>query len=236
MNTTTKAVQAEAAWEITRISLLIHRAIRPSIDTLHQQSIDNNNEISIDNRPIPNTTVQAEAAWEITRISLLIHRAIRPSIDTLHQQSIDNNNEISIDNRPIPNTTVSEKDKFDNQLLTPDEFGIFRDPDGYKKAIDGRTLRLSREDIADNLQTTNGADNLFMHHRNNPEQKATKEFYDTACGIDNSFIQKSRHPTQTSIDVAVPTSVARQPEFGRRTYDLYGNMEFYWEEKDEYGV
>ncbi|KAF3605400.1 hypothetical protein DY000_02047829 [Brassica cretica] len=111
-----------------------------------------------------------------------------------------------------------------------------RDPDGYKKAIDGRTLRLSREDIADNLQTTNGADNLFMHHRNNPEQKATKEFYDTACGIDNSFIQKSRHPTQTSIDVAVPTSVARQPEFGRRTYDLYGNMEFYWEEKDEYGV
>ncbi|WZZ60385.1 hypothetical protein YC2023_060492 [Brassica napus] len=155
--------------------------------------------------------VQAEVAWEITRISLLIHRAIRPSIDTLHQQSINNNNETTIDNRPIPNTTVSKKDKFDNQFLTLDEFGIFRDPDGYTKAIDGRTLHLSREDIADILQTTNGADNLFMHHRNNPEQKATKEFYDTAGGIDNSFIQKSHHPTQTSIDVAVPTSVARQP-------------------------
>ncbi|KAG2288289.1 hypothetical protein Bca52824_047893 [Brassica carinata] len=33
----------------------------------------------------------------------------------------------------------------------------------------------------------------------------------------------------------VPT-VARQPEFGKRAYDLYGNMKFYWEEKDEYEV
>ncbi|KAF3606565.1 hypothetical protein DY000_02047840 [Brassica cretica] len=72
-------------------------------------------------------------------------------------------------------------------------------------------------------------------------QKATKEFYDTAGGIDNIFIQKSRHPTQTSIDVAVPTSVdvavptsvARQPEFGRRAYDLYGSRKLYLEEKDE---
>ncbi|KAF3557277.1 hypothetical protein F2Q69_00012627 [Brassica cretica] len=60
-----------------------------------------------------------------------------------------------------------------------------------------------------------------MHHRNNPEQKATKEFYDTTGVIDNNFIQKSRHPTQTSIDVAVPTSVDRQPEFSRRAFDLY---------------
>ncbi|KAF2609015.1 hypothetical protein F2Q68_00044343 [Brassica cretica] len=149
--------------------------------------------------------VQAEVAWERTRTSHPIGRAIRPSIETLHQQSIDNNNSTSIDNRPIPNTTVSEKDKFDNQFLTPDEFG-------------------------------NGADNMFMHHRNNPGQKATKKFYDTAGGIDNSFIQKSRHPTQTSIDIAAPTSVARQPGFGRRAYDLYGNRKFYWEEKDEYGV
>ncbi|KAF3589565.1 hypothetical protein F2Q69_00030737 [Brassica cretica] len=75
-----------------------------------------------------------------------------------------------------------------------------------------------------------------MHHRNNLEQKATNEFYDTAGGIDNIFIQKSRHPTQTSIDIVVPTSVAKQPEFGRRAYDCYGSRKFYWEEKDEYGV
>ena len=46
--------------------------------------------------------------------------------------------------------------------MTPNEFGIFRDPDGYAIAIDGRTLHVSREDIADILQTANGADNLFV--------------------------------------------------------------------------
>ncbi|KAF3511542.1 hypothetical protein F2Q69_00007476 [Brassica cretica] len=133
-------------------------------------------------------------------------------------------------------TTVNEKDKFDNQYRTPDEFCIFRDPDGYAKAIDGRTLYVSREDIANILQTANGADNLFVHHNNNPEQKATKEFYDTTGGIDKRFRQRSCHTTQQSIDVNVPTSVDRRPKFGRRAFDFYGTRKFYWEEKDEYGV
>ena len=74
-----------------------------------------------------------------------------------------------------------------------------------------------------------------MHQRSNREQKTTKEFYDTAGGIENSFKQRSRHTTHPSINIDVPT-VARQPEFGERAYDLYGNKKFYWEEKDEYGV
>ena len=98
------------------------------------------------------------------------------SIDKLPQHSIDINNTTSIDNHPIPNITVSKKDKLDNLYLTPDEFGIFRDPNGFAKAIDGHTLHVSREDIADILRTTNGADNLFMHQRSNCEQKTTKEF------------------------------------------------------------
>ncbi|KAF3573201.1 hypothetical protein F2Q69_00059108 [Brassica cretica] len=110
------------------------------------------------------------------------------------------------------------------------------DSDGYAKAIEGRTLHVSREDIADILQTANGADNLFMHQHSNPEHKVTKEFYDTAGGIDNCFIQISRHPTQTSIDVAIPTSVDRQPEFCRRAFDSHGTRRFYWEEKDQYGI
>ncbi|KAF3526779.1 hypothetical protein F2Q69_00045965 [Brassica cretica] len=111
------------------------------------------------------------------------------------------------------------------------EFGIFRDPDGYAKAIDGHTLHVSRNDIADILLTANGANTMFMHQRSNPEHKATKESYDTAGGIDNGFIQRSRHTTHPSIDVDAPTSVARQPEFDRRAYDFYGNRKFYWEEK-----
>ena len=74
-----------------------------------------------------------------------------------------------------------------------------------------------------------------MHQRSNREQKTTKEFYDTAGGIENSFKQWSLHTTHPSINIDVPT-VARQPEFGKRAYDHYGNMKFYSEEKDESGV
>ncbi|KAF2533620.1 hypothetical protein F2Q70_00029743 [Brassica cretica] len=57
-----------------------------------------------------------------------------------------------------------------------------------------------------------------------------------AGGIDKSLKQKTRHPTQPSIDVDVPTSVDKRPEFGRRAFDLLGTRRFYWEEKDEYGI
>ncbi|KAF3500651.1 hypothetical protein F2Q69_00042208 [Brassica cretica] len=152
---------------------------------------------------------QAEDVWERTRTIQSIDTRHPQSIDKLPQQSIDINNTTSIDNHPISKTTVSEKDKFDNQYLTPDEFDI--------------------------LQTANGADNLYMHQRSNHEQNTTKEFYDTAGGIEKIFKQQSRHTTHPSINIDVP-KVARQPEFGKRAYDLYGNRKFYWEEKDEYGI
>ncbi|KAF3542374.1 hypothetical protein DY000_02008272 [Brassica cretica] len=63
-----------------------------------------------------------------------------------------------------------------------------------------------------------------------------QKFYDAAGGIDKSFKLRSRHPTRPSIDVDVPTSVDRQPEFGRRAFDFHGTQSFYWEEKDQYGV
>ncbi|KAF2578681.1 hypothetical protein F2Q68_00004525 [Brassica cretica] len=54
----TDQIQAEAAWERTRFSHPIDRAIHPSIDTRRPQSIDINNTMSIDNRSIPITTVK----------------------------------------------------------------------------------------------------------------------------------------------------------------------------------
>ncbi|KAG5411073.1 hypothetical protein IGI04_007392 [Brassica rapa subsp. trilocularis] len=109
------------------------------------------------------------------------------------------------------------------------------DPDGYARAIDGCKLNVSRKDIADILQTANGAENLFVHQCNIPkyQHKDTKEFYDTSGGIDKSFKQRSRHPTRPSIDVDVPTSVDRRPEFGRRAFDFYGTRKFYSEEKND---
>ena len=111
----------------------------------------------------------------------------------------------SIDIRPKTKLTVSENPNFDNQYLTPDKLGIFRDPDGYARAIDGHALQVSRKDIADILQMANGADNLFMQQRTAPahQQRVIKEFYDTAGGIDKRFKQKYRHPTRPSIDVDV---------------------------------
>ncbi|KAF3551886.1 hypothetical protein DY000_02008305 [Brassica cretica] len=61
--------------------------------------------------------------------------------------------------------------------------------------------------------------------------KGTKEFYDTAGCIDKSFKRRTRHPTQPSIDVDVPTSVDRRPELGRRAFDLFGARKFYWKRK-----
>ncbi|KAF2549154.1 hypothetical protein F2Q70_00021862 [Brassica cretica] len=86
--------------------------------------------------------------------------------------------------------------------------------------------------------TANGAENLFVHQRNIPEyqQKDTKEFYDTAGGIDKSFKLRSRHPTRPSIDVDVPTLVDMQPEFDRTAFNSHGTRKFYWEEKDQYRV
>ncbi|KAF2570236.1 hypothetical protein F2Q70_00004217 [Brassica cretica] len=118
---------------------------------------------------------RAEAAWERTHFSHPIDRAIPPSIDINPSTSIDINHTPSIDIHPKPKTTVSEKDKFDNLYLTLDEFGIFRDPNGYARAIDGCTLHVSLEDIPDILQTANEADNLFMKQHNLPEQQQKEE-------------------------------------------------------------
>ena len=173
---------------------------------------------------------RAEASRERTRFS--------HPFDTANRMLINDKPPTSIDIRPKPPSTVSEKTNYDNQYLTHDEFGIFRDPYGYARGIDGHALQISRDDIADILQTANGEDNLFMQQRTSPahQQRVTNKFYDTACGIDIRFKQKYRHPTRPSIDVDVPSLIDRRPEFGKRAYDRYGTRRFHSEEKDEYGV
>ncbi|KAF2530462.1 hypothetical protein F2Q70_00029412 [Brassica cretica] len=176
----------------------------PGEDELHEGFT--NEELLNMQRRDETYQLRLEAACGRTRSSHPIDRASRPSIDINPPTSIDVAHTPSIDIRSKPNTTISEKDKFDNEYLTLDEFGVFRDPDGYARAIDGRILNVSRKDITDILQTANGAENLFVHQRNILEyqQKDTKEFYDIAGGIDKSFKQSTRN--------------------------------FYWEEKNEYGV
>ena len=115
---------------------------------------------------------------------------------------IDNKASTSIDNRLKPISTISEIPKQNNNHLTRDEFGIFRDPEGYVRAMDGHALQISREDIADILQMSNGAENLFVQQRNTPEhqRRVTNESYNTAGGADDRFKPKYRQHTRPSID------------------------------------
>ncbi|XP_048590759.1 uncharacterized protein LOC125575744 [Brassica napus] len=141
----------------------------------------------------------------------------------------------------------------DYGFLTPDEFGIFRDPDGHARAMDGRILKVSRENIADILQVANGPDNLFMQQRSIPDNipKVRDELQGantTAISSHQSYRPVSQalidKVASTSFDRVTPMSLDKAPspsinsryEFGHRAYDIYGARKFTWEQKDEYGV
>ena len=79
-----------------------------------------------------------------------------PSIDIPVSTSIDSHS------KPKLSLFTKRNMSIDYDFLTPDEFGIFRDSDGQARAMDGRILQVSREDIAYILQLANGPDNLFM--------------------------------------------------------------------------
>ncbi|KAG5374525.1 hypothetical protein IGI04_042153, partial [Brassica rapa subsp. trilocularis] len=170
--------------------------------------------------------------------------------------SIDASVSTSIDTTLKPNLSISKLNNnanIDYSFLTPDAFGIFRDPDGNARAIDGRILQVSREDIADILQVANGPDNLFSQQRGTPDviQTNPNKHVGVAATEINPYL--SCQPkcqasidgtTQTSIDRITPmstdkndqTSIDRRYEFGYRAFDMYRARKFTWERRDEYGV
>ncbi|KAF2578441.1 hypothetical protein F2Q68_00004258 [Brassica cretica] len=95
-----------------------------------------------------------------------------PSIDNIYSASVDTHphpakrSSSSIDTRPGTSIDIKaatlEQEKWNIPIPN-------RDKDGYARAMDGRILQVSREDIADILQLANGADNLFMQQRNIPD-------------------------------------------------------------------
>ncbi|KAF3612048.1 hypothetical protein DY000_02048822 [Brassica cretica] len=120
-----------------------------------------------------------------------------------------------------------------------------KDPDGHARAMDGRILQVSREDIADILQLANGPDNLFMQQRSIPDNiPAVPDEHPRADTIEIGSHQSCQPVGQTSIDKDALTSFDKAPspsidrryECGRRAYDIYGARKFRWEQKDEFGV
>ncbi|KAF2559492.1 hypothetical protein F2Q68_00015971 [Brassica cretica] len=119
------------------------------------------------------------------------------------------------------------------------------EPDGHARAMDGRILQVSGEDIADILQLANGPDNLFMKQHSIPDNiPAVPDEHQKADTTEIGSHQLCQPVGQTSIDKDALTLFDEAPspsidiryECGRRAYDIYGARKFRWEQKDEYGV
>ncbi|KAF2577292.1 hypothetical protein F2Q68_00004842 [Brassica cretica] len=109
--------------------------------------------------------------------------------------SIDSNIELSIDDHQKPNLEVQVKDNTDYGYLTPDEFGIFKDSEGQARAMDGRLLNISKEDIAD-IIAMNGSNNFFHSKKRSNDPPSIE---DTAApSIDGQFEPKQSplHPNR----------------------------------------
>ncbi|KAF3540437.1 hypothetical protein F2Q69_00023504 [Brassica cretica] len=163
----------------------------------------------------------------------------QPPIDTPVSTSIDSHSKLKI------SLFIKKNMSIDYGFLTPDEFGIFRDPDGHARAMDERILQVSREDIADILQLSNGHDNLFMQQRSIPDNIPAVPDEHPRADTTEIGSQQSCQPVGqksidkdalTSFDRAPPPSIDRRYECDRRAYDIYGARKFRWEQKDEYGV
>ncbi|KAG5375919.1 hypothetical protein IGI04_040515 [Brassica rapa subsp. trilocularis] len=186
-------------------------------------SIDTHTGTSIDIRAAAKIQEQENIPLQLGKSMKSNHLKNTSSAEII-LPSIDASVSTSIDTTLKPNLSISKLNdnaNIDYGFLTPDEFGIFRDPDGNARAIDGRILQVSREDIADILQVANGPDNLFSQQRGTPDVIQT---------------DPNKHGNTNVDDKDDPTSIDRRYEFGNRAFDMYGARKFTWERRDEYGV
>ncbi|KAG5388643.1 hypothetical protein IGI04_030184 [Brassica rapa subsp. trilocularis] len=156
-----------------------------SFDAVHSTSVDTHPRpakqplTSIDTHKGTSSIFAPQLKFRSRRIfSLQLEKSMKSnhlkntSSTEITLRSIDATVSTSIDTTLNPNLSISKLNDYANidyGFLTPDEFGIFRDPDGNARAMDGRILQVSREDIADILQVANRPDNLFSQQRGTPD-------------------------------------------------------------------
>ena len=115
----------------------------------------------------------------------------------------------------------------------------------HARALDGRILQVSRDDIGDILQLANGANNLFTQQHSIPDNNpAVPDEYPRATTTGIGPHQSCTPVGQASIDKVASTSLDKvtstsidkppSPSIDRR-YEC-GARKFRWEQKDEYGV
>ncbi|KAF3526185.1 hypothetical protein F2Q69_00048451 [Brassica cretica] len=96
-----------------------------------------------------------------------------------------------------------------------------RDQDCHARAMDGRILQVSREDISNIVQLANGVDNLFTQQRSIPDNNPTVlDVYPKATTTGIGSHQTCKPVSHASINEVTFTSLDR----------------FRWEHKKEYGV
>ncbi|KAF2556950.1 hypothetical protein F2Q68_00014744 [Brassica cretica] len=95
------------------------------------------------------------------------------------------------------------------------------DPDGHARAIDGRILHVSREDIADILQLANGPNNLFMQQRSIPDKiPAVPDKHPRADTTEIGSHQSCQPIDVTNVDVALMTSMEPECSDGNRRTNM----------------
>ncbi|KAF2571413.1 hypothetical protein F2Q70_00002503 [Brassica cretica] len=138
-------------------------------------------------------------------------RSKNPNSEDKRLPSIDTPVSTSNDSHSKPKLSLSTKNmSIDYNFLLPDEFGIFRDQDGHARAMDGRILQVSREDIAYIVQLVNGVDNLFTQQSNILDNNPTvPDEYQRATTSGIGSHQSCTPVGQASIDKVVSTSLDR---------------------------
>ncbi|KAF3489940.1 hypothetical protein F2Q69_00052884 [Brassica cretica] len=211
-----------------------------SIDSGHHKSDDTLYDESVDSRPDDwendyyNPAIAAYTRQHMHREEYdedyeeeraTEYRAILDEEDKLLHHSSGKRNAPSIDMTSWPSIDTQPHQRCRKQASTDT---------AYYKSIDTEVNRAQEGDYSIGSWA-------YEHHHESFairfEQKLLgKELVSAIRSTGQSAHQSIDNNNATLIGVAIPTSVDRQPEFGRRAYDLYGNMEFYLEEKDEYGV
>ncbi|KAF3512109.1 hypothetical protein F2Q69_00007094 [Brassica cretica] len=141
----------------------------------------------------------AQACGRGTSFYRPFNRATRPSIDITTSTRID------IHSQPL--SAVRGKAKLNNNYLTPDDFGIFSDPEGYARAIDGHALQTSFRWLMEQI---------ISSCNNTTFQSTSRELKMSSVTqlVEQKIVssrQKYREHTRPSIHIDNPTSIDRHP-------------------------
>ena len=150
-----------------------------------------------------------EKIIEYHGLAMDVRGLLHTSLADAKSTSIDSNINPSINAHQKPDSELHVKENTGYGYLTPDEFGIFRDPEGQARVMDGRILNISKDYIAD-IIAMNGSSN-FLDTENKAEDPPS--IYDAAAtSIDDQFHFRRSTPIQNR---------KRKPR---------------WESRDEHGV